>query len=276
MPFPSYHLFFPVRVNRALPFVVISPMVFFILLPPRYTPLIVLTYFGLFWTLCKWNHTLYLLLSFVYFAQRYICEIYPCWCTELEFVHFYGCLVFQSLNLLDDVLEPACTGSEELTVECSGLLQAGWYHVGSLKLAMNGSIYITEIGKCYKPGFSPTVVKHLPACPWIYYNAFICSTVNGRLVCFQFLPMNILTCVLVHRYSNFWSLDYPSGGKLLLGHRVCPYSIVVNNVKFSNYFHLHGTPAALRIPVTQYYCRPWNCQTFTFLPKQCSYTYVSL
>lgn len=51
---------------------------------------------------------------------------YPHWCMELEFIHFYHRLVFQSMHLLSDVLEPACSASQELPVECSGILQAGW------------------------------------------------------------------------------------------------------------------------------------------------------
>lgn len=61
------------------------------------------------------------------------------------------------------------------------------------EIGHGGSIYITETDRCYKPGLSPTAVKHLPAYCWIYHNAFIHSAVNGRLVCLQ--PTNILSHV---------------------------------------------------------------------------------
>lgn len=79
-----------------------------------------------------------------------ICRIFPKW---------------QIIILSFLTISQIIPGSEEPTMHISSQLHIQWHHVGALKFVI-GSIYTTELSKCYKKRlllFKEPVVKPFPA-----------------------------------------------------------------------------------------------------------------
>ena len=156
----------------------------------------------LIWPLCKWNHTLFF--CHLFCSILYLCDL----STLAHIMRTQSFLLLSNIPKYESTQWCPGTGLHRLPRADCWMFRnsASWlilcWEPGT---DHSGSICIMEAGKCYKPALPPTVVKHLTAGPWIYYNGFIHPAINGHLVCFQCLlhTVFVLTCVVVTYLPTF-------------------------------------------------------------------------